>query len=312
MIIQLSEQLQQQTQVLDIFINSYSNQNTVVSSLRAIIALVKGVKSTAVNSIYDFNWTSITYQSANLIKIRLQEKYALNTANKHLSFLRALVKELALADLVTTETAFKIQSIKSIKGTVVPTSHLITDEEVVELLNKCNNGTVHGVRDYVAFYLMLTLGLRASEVVALKWIHLELIHKQVTVHKGKGNKTRVIPLSDAIINLLKQWRTVNDLDYIICVVNGTNTIMNFPLSYSGLSDRLAKYATFKLHDMRRRFITQLLEQQQPIDVVAGIVGHSNIQTTSRYNLSQLKNQRKVMENTNVLPPLPDFKTNPDS
>jgi site-specific recombinase XerD len=50
------------------------------------------------------------------------------------------------------------------------------------------------------------------------------------------------------------------------------------------------------HDLRRTFVTKLLEAGVDINTTRQLAGHTDIQTTARYDLRDEKSQRKVFKN----------------
>ncbi len=73
------------------------------------------------------------------------------------------------------------------------------------------------------------------------------------------------------------------------------------MSYSGLAfalenlQRLAGISEFTPHDMRRTFITQLLEKGIDLNTVRQLAGHSDVSTTVRYDKRDLDWQNKASE-----------------
>jgi len=54
------------------------------------------------------------------------------------------------------------------------------------------------------------------------------------------------------------------------------------------------------HDCRRTFVTRLLEYGIDINTVRQLAGHSDIQTTARYDLRDEKEQRKAIKRTSFI------------
>jgi integrase/recombinase XerD len=51
-------------------------------------------------------------------------------------------------------------------------------------------------------------GLRASEVVRLKVKHINSAQRIIRVEQGKGRKDRNVILSPELLDLLREWRTI--------------------------------------------------------------------------------------------------------
>jgi integrase/recombinase XerD len=54
------------------------------------------------------------------------------------------------------------------------------------------------------------------------------------------------------------------------------------------------------HDLRRTFVTRLLESGVNIHTVSQLAGHSDIQTTVRYDLRDQSAQRKAIKSLSIL------------
>src|SRR5690554_6038068 len=81
---------------------------------------------------------------------------------------------------------------------IEPETKYLTEEEVDKLLNIINN-----VRDKLLVHLMVTSGLRVSEVTALNVEDVE--DNEIVVRNGKGKKKRIIPMHPATKQLLEEY-----------------------------------------------------------------------------------------------------------
>ena len=74
------------------------------------------------------------------------------------------------------------------------------------------------------------------------------------------------------------------------------------LSPSGLTyilkslQTLADIPSFTPHDMRRTFITQLLENGVDLNTVRQLAGHSDVSTTVRYDKRDIEWQKQASQN----------------
>ena len=79
----------------------------------------------------------------------------------------------------------------------------LTEEEIQKLLTAANkDGTAKGIRNKVMIYLLYATGMRVSELVNLTidQIHFDTGFLRVL---GKGNKERLVPLPENVLELLK-------------------------------------------------------------------------------------------------------------
>jgi len=142
-------------------------------------------------------------------------------------------------------------------------------------------------RDRAMFTLMVSAGLRVGEVVNLQLSAIQESTPQLFTRLrvcGKGDKERIVWLTVEAMQQVQCWlqaRPPSASSYLFLNQHGR------PLSVAGVQFRLQQYcaeAGVKLscHQLRHTFARRLAEQAMPIDSLAKLLGHENLQTTQGY------------------------------
>ena len=146
-------------------------------------------------------------------------------------------------------------------------------------------------------------GLRRSEAVALDMSDYEPEGGALTVRSGKGRKPRVVYLTHGGKGALEEWlawRSGERSHVGSDLSEGESGPLFLPVLKSGrlIQRRLSDQAVRKVlrertmqagvkaaapHDMRRSFISHLLEAGADISTVQKLAGHANVATTTRYD-----------------------------
>ncbi|WP_368272775.1 tyrosine-type recombinase/integrase [Enterocloster lavalensis] len=143
----------------------------------------------------------------------------------------------------------------------------------------------HGPRSIAIVDFLHRTGVRISEMVALDRTDIDFQDRQCIVY-GKGRKERPVYFSgDAAVHLKEYLESRTD-DNPALFVGGRYTPRR--LTDDGvrlilreiwdMDDRLAGVA-INPHKWRRQFVTDLLEKDVPLTLVADLVGHANLNTT---------------------------------
>ena len=181
-----------------------------------------------------------------------------------------------------------------------PLPRYLKDEEVSKLFQ-----TIKGLRDRAIFMLMLRCGLRVEEVAHLRLQDLDLTQRRILVCQGKGNKDRVVYISNDADRMLRNYletRSSSKVQEIFLVRKGT--CRGMPLSVRGIQKRMEYYARktgleISCHPLRHTMATQLLNADADLVTIQDLLGHTRIKTTQRYaKISNVKVQRdyyKAME-----------------
>jgi site-specific recombinase XerD len=211
-----------------------------------------------------------------------------NTQNYHLIALRSFLKYLMKRG-VTSLSPDRIDLAKIKERSL----DLISSDELNRLLNapstnETGNKMLKAFRDKAILELFFSTGLRLSELCSLDR-DLDLSKDEFSI-RGKGEKVRVVFLSDSAKDAIRQYlKNRKDLDeplFIQYSRNGANGNRLTPRSI----ERIVKYYAIKAgiskkvtpHIIRHSFATDLLSNGADIRSVQMMLGHANIATTQRY------------------------------
>lgn len=163
-------------------------------------------------------------------------------------------------------------------------------DEVLELLETPNLNKNNGYRDRTILELLYATGMRVSELIQIEIEDINLIMGFVKVF-GKGNKERIIPLGDTVIEYLDTY--INNVRPQLLKKTVTNVLfLNMhgrPLTRQGIWKIIKQYGlqanitkTLTPHTLRHSFATHLLENGADLRAVQEMLGHSDISTTQLY------------------------------
>lgn len=155
----------------------------------------------------------------------------------------------------------------------------LSQDEVQRMFDACQN-----TKHKVILALLYSAGFRVSELINLKWQHIDRGRKIINVINGKGNKDRIVGLSDELVPLLeKYYHEYKSREYVL---NG-----QFDLQYSAKSvgevvKQLAAKAGISkrvyTHLMRHNCFTHMVENGIDINLIQKIAGHASVKTTMQY------------------------------
>ena len=186
----------------------------------------------------------------------------------------------------------RIRSVKRVSGDIQRKGRALDRQEIRALIQAAKQHP-QPVRRYRDTAIVLTLcgtGLRAGELVKLE--RRDYDNGVLTVRQGKGRKYREIHVADAVDKAIRAWLKVGADEAhsaLFSRIQRNGKVASQPLTTTGLTGILADLqqtsgiARFTPHDMRRTFITRLLEQGVDINTVRQLAGHSDISTTTRYD-----------------------------
>jgi site-specific recombinase XerD len=206
------------------------------------------------------------------------EAVATGTRAVDLSHLREFYRWCAMYDHRADDPTVRIRAPK-----VGNANHRkVANHEVVRLADKMPADLRRAV------LLGAFAGLRVSESAALDWGDVDTIEDVVIVRRGKGGKSRAVPVSPDLIRRLATDGTTGN------VVSAGGQ----PPTGAALQRRLNRAmrgagAEFTSHDLRHRWGLTAYRASHDLLAVAEMMGHSSVNTTKIYASADSETKRKI-------------------
>ncbi|WP_438432264.1 site-specific tyrosine recombinase XerD [Gorillibacterium sp. sgz500922] len=182
--------------------------------------------------------------------------------------------------------------------------HVLSVEEVVQLLEAPETGTAAGVRDKVMLEMLYATGVRVTELISLdvSKVNPELGFIECS---GKNRKERVIPIGKTAA----KWLRLYLRDMRACMLrDGSDEPALF---INHLGSRLTRQGFWKIikkyarearieqeitpHTLRHSFATHLLDGGADIRSVQEMLGHADLSTTQVYIRTMKSNLKEVYD-----------------
>lgn len=175
------------------------------------------------------------------------------------------------------------------RGLYLP--QVLSLDEIDQIEQSIDQSKDEGIRDHAIIETLYSCGLRVSELCNLRFSDLFLEEGYIHV-KGKGQKDRLIPISESAIDELRRWFVVRqrvnikpgEEDYVfVSILRGRH------LSRITVFHNIKQYAQaagigkeISPHTFRHSFATHLLERGANLRGVQAMLGHESISTTEIY------------------------------
>ena len=231
------------------------------------------------------------YEIEKYVQSLSKSKYAKSTVN------RKIVSISSFFNWCVNQKKLNIKDIKQIKNIKterkLPT--ILTSNYINNLLDTIPTSTSKEIRDRTIIEILYSSGLRVSELTNLK-VNDFKNNKSLKV-LGKGNKVRILPMTDKSFNYMNLWiskyrseyKNEKSGNYIFLGVRGGK-----------ISDReIQRIVNLRLgtfpHSIRHTFATHLLDGGADLRVVQEMLGHTDPSTTQIYthvSKKQLKEKYK--------------------
>ncbi|MEL6391663.1 MAG: tyrosine-type recombinase/integrase [Bacteroidota bacterium] len=238
-------------------------------------------------------WHQLRPEHTAKLRGRLQTLYAPATANRYLSALRGILKAAWRLEYVDRDTMERTLDIAPVRGRRALSGRGLAKTELAAVFEACqtDENIAAGARDGAILALLYGGGLRRTEVVTLDIDDVDLERKSVRV-VGKGDKERVVFVPAGVIELVDVWlghRGRQESGALFWHVGRTGCVrprrISAELVYQIVLKRHqhAEVDRFTPHDLRRSYISDLLDEGVDLVVASKQVGHSNVATTARYD-----------------------------
>jgi site-specific recombinase XerD len=186
------------------------------------------------------------------------------------------------------------------------TRDIPTEQEVRAFLESLKTRTPQEMRNKAILELVYATGIRTSECCSVKTNDLDIKEQILTVVKGKGRKSRMVPLTQYACHYLELYLTkarkyflkgkLTDPCYVFLTEKGN------PFNANSLNMCVIrkifskvninnKHITF--YSFRHAVATHLLKHKVDIRYIAELLGHSSLNTTQRYTHVEISDLKRI-------------------
>jgi site-specific recombinase XerD len=158
--------------------------------------------------------------------------------------------------------------------------NVLSKEEVKWILEAHQN-----IKHRAMLSLIYACGLRRSELLALKILDVDARRGLLIIRQSKGRKDRVVPLSEKVVDLLRQYYRAYKPEVFLFEGQEKGEKYSDRSLESVLKQALRKIKLNKpvtLHWLRHSYATHLLENGTDLRYIQELLGHKSSKTTEIY------------------------------
>jgi integrase/recombinase XerD len=206
---------------------------------------------------------------------------------------------LHLKNLIDNQSIENSIYLPSTNGSQQKPRDFLTTDEIRTVFTHCTNK-----KEKALLSIAYGCGLRRSEIVALNIKDIQLLYGVLIVKKGKNNKRREVPMSETVINYIKDYLLTERFQFFRDTIikeeavfinskgkrmsgDSLNVLLKKMILQTKDSNVINKDIT--LHCLRHSIAAHLAENNAGIEFIPRFLGHSEINTTYIY---AIKNKRR--------------------
>ena len=227
----------------------------------------------------------------NFIVSLSEKKIQKRSINRKLSSLRSFYLYLLKIGEIQVSPLETIPSLKFYADKQIPIS-----EEEMESLGEILEKEPENLLEKLIIETLYQTGMRKSELCNILLEQVDFSKSEIFV-KGKGNKQRVVPISENLLKQMREYMVIrkpNEDSGIYFFVRENGKKLSEKFVYSVVNRYLSLITLKKKkspHILRHSFATHVLNNGAEISKVKKILGHSSLASTQVYtngNIEQLK------------------------
>lgn len=280
----------------------YMSKHTVDAYSKDIEQFLDFLKKTS--TVQQFQDISLQHLKQYLKHLRYEMNISPRSSSRKLSALKSLAAYLSHYHGIAPFT----------RGVTFPKlpKHLpryVSEQQVQAMLELAQQDatTLVGKRNVVVLCLLYGCGIRVSELVNLQLADICFQDRYIQV-LGKGNKERIIPIPEQLLDVLQQYVTVTHAQFVASM--GQTTIL-FPVRHNkkiknitrqaifqyiqGLAKRAGLAHSISPHVLRHSLATHLLKKGANLRVLQMLLGHEKLTTVQVYTHMDTTHLRKLYD-----------------
>jgi integrase/recombinase XerC len=213
--------------------------------------------------------------------------------NRKLATLRTFFKYLQRRGDVTENPMQTIRMVKTSKS--LPTYLRESEMEQVFAQQDLPKNTFEEVRDQLVLMLLYGTGMRLAELIQLSNQQINLASKTLRVI-GKRNKERIIPMPQLLVDLVKQYQSLNPFQSQSLLLTDKGEpcypmfVQRLVKKYLGEVSTMEKLSP---HVLRHSYATHLLNRGADLNAIKELLGHANLAATQVYTHNSMEKLKEI-------------------
>ena len=272
------------------------SENTAEAYLNDLNKLLSFINNKNGTGLLSLTYTDLQQFVAQLHDVGISARSQARIISGIKSFYRFLLTD----DYLETDPTELLESPKI--GMKLP--EVMTENEINNLINSIDLSKPEGQRNRAMLETLYSCGLRVSELTGLKYSNV-YFDDQFIVVNGKGNKQRLVPVSEKAIreinyylmdrNRINLQKGSEDTLFLNRRGAGLSRVMIFHIlkeqaQIAGIRKKISP------HTLRHSFATHLLEGGANLRAIQMMLGHESITTTEIYtHIDREFLRREIME-----------------
>lgn len=261
-------------------------------TMRAALDVIAAILTAGICNAESCPWHGLRFQHTQAARAALAERYKPATTNKMLSALRGVLHAAFQLGQMTAEDYTRAIDLKPVRGAGLPRGRALSAGELRALFAACaDDPTPAGRRDAAILAVLYGGGARRAEAAALELADWHEDTGALVIREGKGRKPRTVYLTGGACGALGAWLALRGPQpgRLFWPMDKAGRPRPGAMSDQALYDVCKKRAArarvkdFSPHDLRRSFVSDLLDAGADIVSVQGLAGHANVNTTGKYD-----------------------------
>ena len=250
-----------------------------------------------------YPWHKVTYRESMAVRQALVKRYKPSTVNKMLSALRGVLKQAWRLGLLDADAYHRAADVENVRASTLLSGRALESDEIRRLFRVCTeDDSPKGARDAAILAVFYGCGLRRTELVRLEVDDFDPEDCSIVVN-GKRRKQRIVYVNESGCRLLTAWLEHRGIQAgpLFCPVRQSGEV-----GISGLRGESVAYILrcrqeeagiepFSPHDLRRTFVTTLLDAGEDVLTVQRLAGHADVTTTARYDRRGEGGKRRAVQ-----------------
>ncbi len=254
-----------------------ASENTVIAYIKDVRRFLEFVNK----EMKDVNHSDVEKFIKSLSKGEITGGHVVeSTISRYLSALKSFFSYMELAGIISSNPVEKVRHPRLRRK--IP--DFLSPQEVSDLLNVFD--MEKNLREKTILSLLYYCGLRVSELCNLRLEDVSLSPPYIKVLMGKGNKDRLVPLNEKVVQFLEEYLEKEKPRFYLFPGKRNASLKMSESTVFRILKKASKKAGIKKnvhpHVLRHSFATHLVMNNVSVKVVQELLGHSNLSTTSIY------------------------------